>query len=455
VIFPVYFIVTTIPILFGAVRPWVWSVYTVLIFLTYILALWQDGFRETLVMGWAGRIVLGFFFAWSVFQLAPLPPAVLSFLSPVKYGHTVQAFSLIDRSLSWQTISYSVRISLAETAFYLGLYLFYRLFSTVIRDAAQLKTMVIIVLLIGTAEALYGIVQALVPAAGVLWVDATHAYFGMARGTYINRNNFAGFMEMGIPITLGFAMAVSYWPVRGKLRQILAHDRLNQTIFIGMILVVMLLALVFSQSRAGIMGGALALLAFFGVSRVAVKKSSAPAWVLVGVIVSLFLAYGLSIGFEPVIERFLRIDQNTGRLDIWKDTWSIAREHPLGVGPGNYEHVYPVYQVHFNPRLRVLDAHNDFLQVLAESGWPGFAALAGGFLYFLVSRLAGIVKSNPDADPFSFFIRLGALCGLFALFFHSFFDFNLQIPANTVYFVGMMAFCNLNPKSKQIQSMKS
>ena len=34
---------------------------------------------------------------------------------------------------------------------------------------------------------------------------------------------------------------------------------------------------------------------------------------------------------------------------------------------------------------------------------------------------------------------MGALSGMTAMIFHSFFDFNLQMPANTVYFVMLMA----------------
>ncbi len=38
----VLFIVATIPLLFATVQPWVWSVYSVLIFAAFLLLLWQD-----------------------------------------------------------------------------------------------------------------------------------------------------------------------------------------------------------------------------------------------------------------------------------------------------------------------------------------------------------------------------------------------------------------------------
>ncbi len=115
------------------------------------------------------------------------------------------------------------------------------------------------------------------------------------------------------------------------------------------------------------------------------------------------------------------------------------KDHPLGIGLGNY----PVYQVHFSSNTRVLDAHNDYIQYLTECGWPGFVALLGGFLYFLISRIKRLLKLNPDRDPFLFFIGVGAISGLFAMGFHGFFDFNFQIPADMAYFVVLMAVVDL------------
>jgi hypothetical protein len=40
-----------------------------------------------------------------------------------------------------------------------------------------------------------------------------------------------------------------------------------------------------------------------------------------------------------------------------------------------------------------------------------------------------------ESDPLRFFLSIGALSGLVSIAFHSFFDFNLHMPANCVYFV--------------------
>jgi hypothetical protein len=43
------------------------------------------------------------------------------------------------------------------------------------------------------------------------------------------------------------------------------------------------------------------------------------------------------------------------------------------------------------------------------------------------------------SDPMKYFLAIGALSGLVSMAFHSFFDFNLHMPANAVYFVMLIA----------------
>ncbi len=77
--------------------------------------------------------------------------------------------------------------------------------------------------------------------------------------------------------------------------------------------------------------------------------------------------------------------------------------------------------------------------MLAETGWPGFIALVGGFYLFLGKSILMIRRFGSKMNPERFYITVGALSGLISMAFHSFFDFNLQIPANMLYFVVLMA----------------
>ncbi len=435
----VYFVIGTVPILFGAVRIWVWSFYLAIIFLAYLIKIWQSSINDREILGKAGQVFLGSIVAWSFFQITPLPGIILKILSPWKSHQSTRAYALLGNDAPWETITFSWRVSLAEIVFIFGMALLYFLCRDALKKRRKIKTIVNLIIILGTGEAVYGIIQSLVPAVGVLWMDPSYAYIGMARGTYINRNNFAGLMEMILPVTIGYTIALGFWPVNGKIKRILAHDRLNQIIFFVLIVIVMLLSLVFSMSRAGIVGFFMAMLVFSFISRATLRKNLRVMYFLAGTVSVLFFIYGATMGFYPVFERFLEIGSDTSRLDIWKDSLSIVKDHPLGVGLGNYEYVYPIYQVNFTPHLNVLDAHNDYLQVLTESGWPGFIVLVGGYLFFMITRIRRIVALKPEHDPLLFFLGTGAISGLAAIGFHSLFDFNLQIPANCVYFVVLLA----------------
>jgi O-antigen ligase len=67
------------------------------------------------------------------------------------------------------------------------------------------------------------------------------------------------------------------------------------------------------------------------------------------------------------------------RLAHWQAAYHMASAHPfLGVGLGNYEVAYPRYGLPSWPRP-LGHAHNDYLNVLAETGMVGLAAYLAGW----------------------------------------------------------------------------
>ncbi len=291
---------------------------------------------------------------------------------------------------------------------------------------------------IGLLEALYGLIQALVPSVGVLWVDYINDYLGTARGTFINRNNFAAFMGMIWPLALGLtlAMADRFY----SLKQMLKSDRLNKQALMALGIIVILLALIFTRSRAGIVSGLVGFLAFFILARAGIKDVTWPTRVLLGGTIVMLGIYTVTIGTEPVIKRFLALDLDTGsRLDIWRDSLPIIKGHPLGIGLGNYENVFQVYNQSITSDKAVIHAHNDYLQLLTETGWLGFISIMSGFLIFLATSARKIKTLELHRDPLRFYLAVGASSGLISMSFHSLFDFNLQIPANCLYFVVLIA----------------
>jgi len=306
-----------------------------------------------------------------------------------------------------------------------------------------MKLLIYILLGLAVVEALYGLIQALIPTLGVLWIDYIQAYLGDARGTYINRNHFAGFMEMILPLGLGYTLALGNWQEKLSLKTLMSTDRPNFQFFLTIGLAVMLLALLFSKSRAGITGWAVGFLAFVLLVHSGNKGLPWSFWVITSAIIGMVSFYSLQIGIDPIMERFLRVGKDASRLDYWFDSLVIVKDHPFGTGLATFKQVFPVYNVSTISETTPYYAHNDYLQLLIEAGWIGFVALVSGFYIFLISSFRKIRHMSLQDDPFRFFLTIGALSGLVSIAFHSFFDFNLQMPANCVYFVMLIGIVDV------------
>ena len=286
---------------------------------------------------------MGLFFGVTLLQSLPLSGAVVSLLSPFRYKVLTQAAGILGSPVSWPTVSYAPLTSLAWWTFLLGLLLFFRVFRQSIVASTDLTLLIRIVLGLAFLEAVYGIVQSLIPSLGVLWVGYVKAYLGDARGTYINRNHFAGFMEMTLPLGLGYTLAMGTWHKKVSIKALISSDRPNFQLFLSIGLTVMVLALLLSRSRAGILGGVLGFLTFVLLMRSSTGELPRSFWVITSVIIGMVAFYSLKIGIDPVLERFLRISKDTSRLDIWRDSWVMIKDHPFGIGLAASREVFPVY----------------------------------------------------------------------------------------------------------------
>jgi O-antigen ligase len=433
------FIIGTIPILFAAVQPWVWSVYSLSMMTVFLIFMWQPCKRRVLLPGIGVNLMVVLFFAATLVLCLPFPGNILSHLSPVRFQTLTAARVLIDSPSAWQTLSYEPRVALAWWVFLLSLCLYFVVVRSLCAERKILKRIVWVTMGVALIEALYGLIQALVPTLGVLWVDYVQAYMGDARGTFINRNHFAGFIEMVWPLALGFTMAQGGWGQGYTLKTIFASERLNRQALQALGIVVLLLALLFSRSRAGIVGASMGFLTFILLTRTGSKGMPRYTWLLLVGIVGMLVIYSMTIGVGPIADRFLTLGEGDSRLNFWQDSLHIIKDHPFGIGLRNYEKVFPVYNLSNLSDKMVDHAHNDYLQLLIEAGWIGFVAVLSGFLIFMVKSAYRIKHMNPHKDPLRFFLAVGAFSGLISMAFHSFFDFNLQIPANCVYFVTLMA----------------
>ena len=156
---------------------------------------------------------------------------------------------------------------------------------------------------------------------------------------------------------------------------------------------------------------------------------------------SLVCTYVGYAAIDRVLERFQHFDLDfEDRLIIAKDTFQMVKDFPLsGSGLGTFEFVFPGYQDHLKDGL-VDFAHNDWLQLFAETGGIGLAILGGGFLWFMGHS---IILWRRRRDPFSVGIGLGGLGAVVAVAVHSLTDFSLHIPANALLLTLIAAMTSL------------
>jgi O-antigen ligase/tetratricopeptide (TPR) repeat protein len=119
------------------------------------------------------------------------------------------------------------------------------------------------------------------------------------------------------------------------------------------------------------------------------------------------------------------------RVAAWTDSLPMIHDFPLfGVGLGSWQELFPRYQrPPWSPSF-FREAHNDYLELLAEVGIIGFALLAWFFWQTGRWLLRGLNALSAKTLP----VFAALLAALGIMTFHEFFDFNLQIPANAFLF---------------------
>jgi O-antigen ligase len=334
---------------------------------------------------------------WSVIllgilQLIPLPPAVWQALP----GRTpfLQAASIIGEPQPWRPISLAPGATVNALASLLppfaALLLICRL-----KDAERghLSTMVLCLV---AATMLTGLLQF----SGLsLTTFVADNGLGEVSGFIANRNHFALMMAIGCVI-------VPYWAFALRRRE---GSRLP--VALGLILL-FILSILASGSRAGLILGVLGLISGLAIARQDIRSSLSryPRWAFPGAISALII---LVAGFALTsfaadraisINRLLAMDpaQDT-RTRALPYVVDMAKTYfPVGTGFGTFSTVYRVHEpldllteTYFN------HAHNDFLEIVTDGGLLGGLILLGAMLWWLKATFASSGASDKSKSTWS------------------------------------------------------
>lgn len=276
---------------------------------------------------------------------------------------------------------------------------------------------------------------------------------GVAHGSFVNRNHFAGHLAMLGPLGAGLLLArlsparAAHWreSLRGVARALLGPGTLLR---VGLALVVV--GLVLSHSRMGNLAFGVALGAGAAVALAAWRPlPRAMPWLFASVLLVDALLLGSWFGIERVAQRIGDTtlaaapgpgrDSDAERLVVSEATLGLWRGHPwLGVGPGAFRTAFPAIKP-ASVELFYDHAHNDWAQLLAERGLVGALPWIALFVGALA---AGVLAVRRRRDPLLRGIGLGAAMGLLAHGLHGFVDFNGQIPANGAACWALFALAN-------------
>ena len=355
-----------------------------------------------LFLAWAGGQVMA---GELRIQPSPLyaPAVVFAAVVGAQVGFGVTAYRYASLTASFTYLGYGILLFLTCQS---------------LTGERSTKTLLWALTVFGFALAVFAITQDLSSNGKIYWLR-TLRNGGSPFGPYVNHDHYAGLMEMLAP----FPIVLSLGSLFGGGKRAL----------VGFAGIVMAGTIVLSQSRAGTASflAEMALLLGIVLSRQKKRRMAAA----LGTISLLVLAFVSWLATAALWHHFKDL-QDTMRLAMTKDGLRMFWHKPvLGWGVGTFTTVYPQFRS-FYTTLFVNAAHNDYVQVLVETGILGFAAV----VWFIVEVYrAGLRNLEGWSRDWSRALGLAALVGCTGLLVHSFFDFNLQIPANACVFYFLCA----------------
>jgi len=172
----------------------------------------------------------------------------------------------------------------------------------------------------------------------------------------------------------------------------------------AVLLAVLMLGILFAYSRAAWLNLGVALVVTLVVLslRANAGRAAAGALALVAVVGGVTAGAIVLTGSADFLQERAQVQAyDSARFGAQRTGVELASEHPLGVGPGQFELVQP------------LSAHSVYVRVLAEQGVPGLATLVlllAGTLVLAARNAA----AGRDAHGVGSAVLLGAWCGLLA-----------------------------------------
>jgi O-antigen ligase len=378
-------------------------------------------------------------------QLVPLQPETIRQISPgtnelllttnIQYALDAQADDTTNRyplSVNPSKTRIAVAVFCLFTIFCLGLLR--------ILDSNQVAILALGLSCTGILLSAIGVMQA------AMWNGRIYGFWSpfndsgiAAFGPFINRNHFAGWVLMVLPLTLAYVIAVAQSSTNGLNRW---RDRIlwttsptgGRAIVMSLAALAMTSAVVVTGSRSGVIGLA-AMVVMFSIVLLFQQRDRSRRRVTFVTYLLVLLAVAFAWGgIELVANRFASAGSSLdGRVYVWRDAWEVHKMFPwFGTGMNTYGTAMTVHQRFMPADVLYAQAHNDYLQLLAEGGWMVTVPA------IVIAAVAAIqarrrFQERRDSD-LGYWFRVGAVIGIFSIAIQECAEFSLQLPANTALF---------------------
>lgn len=372
-----------------------------------------------------------------ILQILPLPDTLSEILSAKSYELWDSSRNLLnDLNHNYARNYFTISVYPYTTLTSLILLISYFTFGFIISEFFQSRTKILLliipIILLTVTEGFIGIYQSLV-IYGITDDQGSH-------GTFVNRNHYAGFMELGTPLIAGLVFAFSRNPNfsgKNSIINIINAENLFKQLILIIVFPLLILAMLMSKSRMGIISLFLSIgFLYFNLVRAGYKLRNTKWIILFFILTLIFLS--LYIGIRPVLERFQNIGYDH-RIYVWRDCINIIKDFPIfGTGLGTFEYIYPLYKYNVTKAVDYNFAHNDYLQLIIETGILGFISIFSALILFVRDTSHFLSSNLNNNDNFRYFITLGAFTGVLSILIHSLADFNLHIPSNAIYFATLI-----------------
>ena len=282
---------------------------------------------------------------------------------------------------------------------------------------------------LGFAVSLVAVSQAATAGDLIYWRFPTGFEGPPPFGPFINRNHFATWTMMAIPLCFGYVAARL-----GSERTVPRHSSLRgrvvraidpRTAWLATAGTTMLVALLLSLSRSGALSLGVSAAITFAVCRHRLERRHRR--LVLYATVGVLLAGVLWADVPALMRRAVTAPAAMAdRATIWRESVPIVRDFwRVGTGAGTYQSAMFLYQqsertVYFN------QAHNHYLQLAVEGG----VLLVGLTLFAAVLFIREARRRLAGDTSGLVLIRVGAVCGLGAVALQSVWETGLVMPAN-------------------------